>query len=1158
MIPHHPTRHADVLLPILLALGLTAAPVRADRTTSYTYTVQGQIATVDGPRTDVNDITTYDYDDQGNRILVRNALDHETYFTAHDGAGRALNIVDPNGLTTQLAYDLRGRLTTQSVSDAATTRTTTYTYDPVGNLIQVEAPDGSILKYDYDATNHLTGLEDGEGNRIDYTLDAMGNQLESHISDASGTLRYSHWQVYNRLGRLVQSIDAQEHTTDYAYDASGNLTQITDARQNPTQQAYDAFGRLTQTIDALDGMTRYTYDAQDNLTSVTDPNDLTTNYEYEGLGNLISQTSPDTGITTYTHDEAGNRLTQTDARGITLSYEYDALNRLIAVHYPDSILDVTYSYDAGDNGIGRLTAMSDAEGTTTYSYNVFGDLTAKTRTTVDGVVTTFIYAYDNTGRLSAMTYPSGRTLQYGYDTYGELNSLTMSYPDGTSQVLAQNIQQMPFGSLESFVYGNGLSLSQSYDLDYRLIAQTIPGILQSGFQYDPVGNIIQWLNLLDTGRDQFFSYDQLDRLTIATGAYGEFTYDYDAVGNRLSLTDGSSTEGYSYVPGSHHLQQILGDTADIRSYDEAGNTLLSLIGSYTYDVTNRMVGFSTTGIEAEYAYNGRGERIKKTLNGTVTRFRYGENAQLLGEYDESGQAMREYVYLHGQPVSMLPGETSNPAPVILQRVSVNHNAISVSLGHHTTQPIVVTSPPTMNGSHGAVIALSDINADMARVRIKEWNYLDGEHVYEELSLLALPSGRYIQSDGSVWEVGSFTITGTQNWQPVSFQTSFDAPPHLFLTQQTLNEEDTAVVRAKSVDASGFEAALYEQGSLQNGHIEERIGYLAIYSPTEGGSVLLQGQTLTYQLERVDLNHTWLSVGDQQVMYQEEQSNDSETEHLYEQVDILHLDGHLFAQDITTLGGDTAVIRRQGTTPETTIVGELSGDGSGDEVFYLHTDHLGVVVRATDSARSVVWDMERRPFGLRTPITQQIEVPLGFPGQYFDQESGNFYNYFRDYDPSTGRYLQSDPIGLDGGLNTYTYAEGNPTNHIDPEGLRVKPQDILAVCLRWPSMCVPPILIPDPPYMDGPGTQVTPGGVPIVPMNNDVAHPEEEEVLDATCEDASWAIPKLKELIESRKRQYKASGGGRIDINPTGPGHKKRIKKLEDKLKWLENCPKNCP
>ncbi|MCG8122366.1 MAG: hypothetical protein N0E55_00175, partial [Candidatus Thiodiazotropha taylori] len=104
-----------------------------------------------------------------------------------------------------------------------------------------------------------------------------------------------------------------------------------------------------------------------------------------------------------------------------------------------------------------------------------------------------------------------------------------------------------------------------------------------------------------------------------------------------------------------------------------------------------------------------------------------------------------------------------------------------------------------------------------------------------------------------------------------------------------------------------------------------------------------------------------------------------------------------------------------------------------QVSYLHTDHLGAVVKATDGTGSVVWDSDRKPFGERSVTVAQVEMPLGFPGQYYDQETGNYYNYFRDYDPATGGYLQSDPIGLEGGFNTYSYAYQNPNLYIDPTG-----------------------------------------------------------------------------------------------------------------------------
>ncbi len=106
------------------------------------------------------------------------------------------------------------------------------------------------------------------------------------------------------------------------------------------------------------------------------------------------------------------------------------------------------------------------------------------------------------------------------------------------------------------------------------------------------------------------------------------------------------------------------------------------------------------------------------------------------------------------------------------------------------------------------------------------------------------------------------------------------------------------------------------------------------------------------------------------------------------------------------------------------------------VFYVHNDHLGTPQAITDENQVIVWQAEYDPFGKATVTTETITNNIRFPGQYFDSETGLHYNYYRYYDSSTGRYITSDPIGLEGGLNTYAYAEGNPVNFIDPSGLVV--------------------------------------------------------------------------------------------------------------------------
>ena len=104
------------------------------------------------------------------------------------------------------------------------------------------------------------------------------------------------------------------------------------------------------------------------------------------------------------------------------------------------------------------------------------------------------------------------------------------------------------------------------------------------------------------------------------------------------------------------------------------------------------------------------------------------------------------------------------------------------------------------------------------------------------------------------------------------------------------------------------------------------------------------------------------------------------------------------------------------------------------LYYLHTDQIAAINAITDVNQQVVWQSEHDAFGKTTPTVQLLNQPLRFPGQYADAETGLYYNWHRYYNPLTGRYISSDPIGLDGGLNTFGYVGQSPLSYYDNDGL----------------------------------------------------------------------------------------------------------------------------
>lgn len=121
------------------------------------------------------------------------------------------------------------------------------------------------------------------------------------------------------------------------------------------------------------------------------------------------------------------------------------------------------------------------------------------------------------------------------------------------------------------------------------------------------------------------------------------------------------------------------------------------------------------------------------------------------------------------------------------------------------------------------------------------------------------------------------------------------------------------------------------------------------------------------------------------------------------------------------------------------------EAAGPALYFAHADHLGTPDKLTDATRAIVWDAALTPWGEVETQGGSVQVNIRLPGQYHDQETGLSYNWHRDYDPTTGRYMQSDPIGLEGGINRYAYVGGNPVGRIDPSGLKCMTADDFTTC-----------------------------------------------------------------------------------------------------------------
>jgi YD repeat-containing protein len=425
---------------------INGTPTQKTYTTQYQYNSLGQPTQMNGPRTDVSDITTLEYypntPDQGNNRgqlkAIVNALNQRTEFSNYDANGNVGTITDPNGVITQRTYDERSRIKT--ITNQTTGAQTQYFYDARGNLSYIILPVGNRIDFTYNLANRLTEIKDGLNNRIQYQYDVEGNRIREEIKDPQGTLKKYLDFTYDAYNNLKKIINPDTTYTEYTYDGRKNPTASKDPRNNSTLYTYDPLSRLKVMTQPLSTITSYGYDTQDNQSTVTGPNGNTTSYYNDDFGRKNQTGSPDTGTTDYLYDEAGNLIQRFDEKETVVNYTYDALNRLTAIQFPaDSTQNVTFTYDSTSvtYGIGRLTGRTDPSGSYTFYYDAHGNLT-KEEKTINSILYTTQYAYNNHNILTSISYPSGRVITYTPDLIGRVSQVSTTL-NGQPKTLAYHL-----------------------------------------------------------------------------------------------------------------------------------------------------------------------------------------------------------------------------------------------------------------------------------------------------------------------------------------------------------------------------------------------------------------------------------------------------------------------------------------------------------------------------------------------------------------------------------------------------------------------------------------------------------------------------------------------------------------------------------------------
>ncbi|WP_375191211.1 RHS repeat domain-containing protein [Marinobacter sp.] len=638
--------------------------------TDRTYDSAGNMLTEDKSGV----LTTYTYTPEGDIASITDANNHVTTFSNYyRGTPQVIN--RPEAISETRIVNADGTLASSTNGEG---HIASYTWDDLNRLTGIDFPIHADVLISYDdksavltrgsfkETRSFDGFwrdlgikrEDTSTNtttEVTKAWDAVGNMtFESYPNSAQGrTISYDALQRVTSIdfpdqtsktysypsGYEIREVDENGHVTIKTIASHGTMDGSwlifisspesigTSISRNGLGQVYRVFQGEIQTDGSLFGYARQ--------------------YIHDARGFLMQEIHQETGTTVYGRDNVGNMTSkEIGTSGIIETWTYDDLNRLTAVSYSDSTPTATFTYDDNSN----LKSVTSSTASRSYTYDQNDNLESESLT-VGSATYSVTYGIDNLDHLASVTYPSGRTVNFGTNALGWQTQATP---------YVSSVDRHPSGAVDTMTFGNGVVTTQT--LDSRLRPDTLVSnngqvdFVDLGMGYDNVGNVTSIVDNAGSLHNRTIGYDDVNRMTSAAGQWGTETITYDGRGNILTRDRNGSLQEY-YYNSDKMTYRVFPTFFYTITHDTRGNMTSDGPNIMVYDGAKNLASIDNGTDVIDYTYDGANTRVSRSSPSEDTHVLYTMMGDLLGEYDPSG-GFKEYIYVDSKTAAKAVDDTT--------------------------------------------------------------------------------------------------------------------------------------------------------------------------------------------------------------------------------------------------------------------------------------------------------------------------------------------------------------------------------------------------------------------------------------------------------------------------------------------------------------------